>query len=147
MVGSTSSVHQRLRLKDTHPVAKKVEKLYQLADELGISFHFGYVCHLEVRGDDVEYIFEDLEADSGSDEGNPRCFPPSLEWKITKENPKYTEQEQKANEAARKAEAKRQREVEAKRKAAEAAKRKAEQERIKKADLKELARLKRKYEK
>ena len=142
----SNSIPERLRLKDSHPVAKKVDQLYQLAEELGISFDFsGYRCILDVRDDNVEYLFEDLEAKSGSDEGNPRAFPPDTEWKITKENPKYAEAMKKEREVA-KVRAKYERQVEAKRvEAKRKLQRETEEKRIKTQELKELTRLKRKY--
>ncbi|KKN43556.1 hypothetical protein LCGC14_0702030 [marine sediment metagenome] len=143
----TDQIAERLRLRHTHPVSKKVDKLYDLADKLGISFHFGNVMSIEVRDDDTEYLIEDLEGPSGSQEANPGSFPPCLEWKITTENPKFVEAERRLNEGYVKAEEERRAKVEAECKAVETERRKAEAERVKKSDLKELARLKRKYKK
>lgn len=122
------STPERLRLKDSHPIAKKIDKLYQCADQLGITLHFGFVCTVEDREDNTEYILEDIEAPSGSQEGNFGCFPPPLEWKITYENPRYTAECKVERERFVKEEAERKAKVEAKRRAAEMAKKKAEAE-------------------
>lgn len=140
------STPERLRLKDSHPLAKKIEELYQHADKLGITLHFGFVCTVEDREDNTEYILEDIEAPSGSQKGNFGCFPPPLEWKITYENPRHTEEYKAELERYIKEGAERKAQMETKRNAAEMAKKKAEAKQLKTAELEELARLKRKYE-
>jgi hypothetical protein len=141
-----SNLSERLRLKSSHPVSKKLDKLAVCADELGIRISFdGHTVSLEVHGDDTEYLIEDLEGMSGEYNANIDSFPPIFEHKITMENPKWAEETRKEQEAVlkrleEKEKARKKAEIKAQKKA-----KKQEAERIEKAELAELKRLERKY--
>jgi dGTP triphosphohydrolase len=95
-----TNIPERLRLKETHPLYQKVEKLFELADELGLSFQIYYNSVFVYQKDDsITYNMEDIEDGQTINE-----LPPRFEWKITCENPKYTkavQEEQKAYEKVR----------------------------------------------
>jgi hypothetical protein len=143
-----SNTSERLRLKSSHPVSKKLDKLAACADELGIRISFCLgpaMVSLEVHGDDTEYLIEDLEGMSGEYNASIDSFPPIFEHKITMENPKWTEETRKEQEAVlkrieEKEKARKKAEIKAQKKA-----KKQEAERIEKAELAELKRLECKY--
>lgn len=77
-----------LRLKDSHPTHIKLMKLYDLAEELRIVLEFdGNVCTVSDRENGLEVEIEDIEGDHGG----VSSFPHPTEFKLTYENPKYTE--------------------------------------------------------
>jgi hypothetical protein len=135
---------QYLRLKDGHPTAQKMQKLWQLADELGL--HIEFYGHRTIVTDidfpDRLYDMSDLENadDAVSD------FPPGCEYTLRFENPEYTKYQEKLAEE-------RDKQRKAEREAAEAAaaekKRREEEERRRCQERQEraqLAELKAKYE-
>ena len=73
----------KYRLKDSHPVAQKVFRVYELMEDLGICVEVGDTGRmlLHVLDGDTIYEIEDIE---GSD--RPMAvFPPETEWKIVYE--------------------------------------------------------------
>ena len=133
-----------LRLRDNHPTAQKMQKLWTLADGLGL--HISFYGHRTIVTDSDfpgrQHDMHDLE---NRDEA-VSDFPPACEYVLKYENPEYTEFCQERDEAIlrrRKAE-----QVAAGLEAAER-ERKAEEEarrRIEEAERKTLASLKAKYE-
>jgi hypothetical protein len=136
---------QWLRLKDNHPTMVKISKLYDLAEELGISFSFcSGTCVVEDRERDSKLPMlrmEDIEGDSY----HVSEFPPATEFKVIYENPAYL-----AEQAAERAERDRV-EAEKAKVRSEAAKKAAEARVRQEAEAKEareraeLARLKKRY--
>ena len=133
-----------LKLKDNHPTMVKLYKLYELAEDLGISISFGShrtVVQDRDRDDKLPTLFlEELDGGETIQE-----WPPTFEYKVIYDNPAYLTQqkaEQDERDKVRKAE-------EAKREADRKAKEKAETDaRARENERKEraeLARLKTKY--
>lgn len=79
-----------LRLKSTHPTAKKFDKLCQMADKLGISIEV-YSHRMFLTDHDHEntvFYIDDIEdAAGGPGDGSFTSFPPTTEYKITYEDP------------------------------------------------------------
>lgn len=80
---------QYLRLRDTHPTMIKLEKLNQVADELGLSFSFYQnSCRLSDKDlPDVDIRICDLESNDG-----PSWFPFEIEYKCLVDNPVYLQE-------------------------------------------------------
>lgn len=80
-----------LRLKDNHPTMQKLEKLFALADELGISISFN--AHGPATVYDSNRATVDLPPFSLQDIDNPEYpmehFPPTLEYRVIYENPEW----------------------------------------------------------
>jgi len=87
----SNSMPQRLRLKDTHSTAIKLQKIFDLADELGISFSFSsygvYVSDRERDENLPDISIEDIETGHLID-----SLPPTTEFKLTYDNPEYLKQ-------------------------------------------------------
>lgn len=141
---SERKLSQWLRLKDNHPTMVKLMKLYDLAEELGISITFA--THRVIIDDkERDASLPDLYLEDLEEGHDINTWPPSFEFKVITENPEYIAEQKKAweeRETQRKAEQAR---FEAERISAK----KAEEERIAKeterAERKELVRLKEKY--
>lgn len=142
----SNNIPRRLRLKDKHPTAVKLDKLFAFADELGIGLSFyNHTVIVEDRDRDDKLPPLHLE-DIEDDHNTSACFPPTTEYRLVYDNPAYLAEE------AREFEERKQKEAEAKaafKKAAEE-KAKAEKERraqqIEAQERKTLAELKAKYE-
>lgn len=96
---SSKKIAYRLQLKDTHPTSIKLAKLFELADELGISisfFHQRVLIEDKDRDKNLPPLYaEDIE------EGHWfQGFPFETEYKLVYVNPEYLAQ-QKAEEAER----------------------------------------------
>jgi hypothetical protein len=133
-----------LRLKDGHPTAQKMQKLWTLADELGlyISFYGHRTTVTDTDFPDRQYDMHDLE---NRDEA-VSDFPPACEYVLRFENPEHTEfQRRRAEEfekqRAAEKKAAEEREAERRRREEEEARRRIEQQ-----ERKMLAELKAKYE-
>ena len=88
---------KRLRLKDNHPTAIKLIKLFDLADELGIRLSYQSQGGIRVEDKDRDsslppLYLEDIEDDHWFEE-----FPPSTEYKLVYENPDFLKQQALAN--------------------------------------------------
>jgi hypothetical protein len=136
---------RRLVLKENHPTMIKLEKLWRLADELGlhIGFH-GHRTSLEDNDRDPKLpmlFIEDIESDDG-----PQDFPPATEFRVVYDNPDYLSlvEKENADRRTREEEEKRQKE-ELKRQREEAEARRMADE-LEKKERVQLARLKAKYE-
>jgi hypothetical protein len=75
----------KYRLKETHPTMQKVDKLWRLADELGISLHFcGHCTKVLDKETGQEFDLEDLEkAAMRNFHTDPQSFPPPCEYILT----------------------------------------------------------------
>ena len=137
-------VYPYLKLKDNHPTMVKLNKLYELAEELGISISFG--AHRTIvddreRDKDLPPLYiEDIDNGEAIQE-----WPPVFEYKVYYQNPEHVAKE-KAEQEERD---RKRKEEEAQREADRKAKEKAEKEARARAEEKreraELARLKEKY--
>lgn len=141
---SDKPIPHLLRLKDNHPVMVKLMKLYDFAEQLGLSISFSHngaiVEDRDWHGPMLKmYDIED-GANSGVDE-----WPPATEFKVIYENPAWlAEEKRKAKEYLEQQEAEERKRSAAAKKAAIT---RAENERqIREAhDRQELARLKALY--
>ena len=95
-------ISKRLFLKDTHPTMVKINKLYDLAEELGISFHFESGCCL-VLDNDRDSNLPDLLLEDIEENHHVNSFPVVTEFKVVYDNPAYLA-EQKRQYDARKIE-------------------------------------------
>lgn len=138
---------QYLRLKENHPTMVKLNKLFELADELGISI--SYHCSGPVVQDD-EWEGEEINLRDIEDEGSRTyaitTFPPTTEWRAIVDNPKYIEEENKRREEYNKKIAEEKRIAEENKLAKEKKLEDARLERIKISELELLKNLKAKYE-
>ena len=138
-------ISEYMRLKDNHPTMVKLQKLYDLAEELKIQISFSQslsvVNDRDLPEDHPMFRLEDLDSGEAVEE-----WPPTFEYKIIYQNPAYITEEtrlRKEREATAVAENKKKAEAQVARRKAEEEERKQETERKERA---ELARLKRKYE-
>lgn len=87
-----NKLSQYLRLKDSHPTMQKLDKLFALAEELGISIAFNSYGVATVY--DSKHG-KDLPPFRMQDIDNPdypmESLPPTLEFQVVYENPKYLE--------------------------------------------------------
>jgi len=94
-----NKIPQQLRFRDNHPTMVKFDKLCQLADELGISLSF-YGSRTIIKDRDNEasttVFLEDIETDDCVGD-----FPPTLEFKMVRENPEYRAEQDRQAEAYR----------------------------------------------
>jgi multidrug efflux pump subunit AcrA (membrane-fusion protein) len=137
-------VTEYLKLKDNHPTMIKLLKLYDLAEELGISVSFGNyrtIVNDRDRDDKLPPLFIE-EVDGGEP---VQEWPPVFEFKVIYDNPEYLAKkkaEQEEYDRKRKEEsAKKEAEQKAKEQAEAAARARAQEQR----ERAELARLKAKY--
>lgn len=68
------------RLKETHPVMQKLEKVFKLMEEEGISFQIGRYGEIEIIHDSVVYNLKDLDEEHCIND-----LPPFLDYKVTRE--------------------------------------------------------------
>jgi hypothetical protein len=142
---SEKKLAERLRLTDNNPTAVKLQKLFALADELGISLAYGQQT-VRVFDNDRDsklptLFMEDIEDHHWFEE-----FPPTTEYKLVYDNPLFIEQRRKEYEERdrkREEEARLEREKRAAREKADVEKRAREQEA---RERKLLSDLKSKYE-
>lgn len=138
-------LHKTLKLLDNHPTMEKITQVCELADKLGIRFSFyagTVVVEDDALGEDHPTLcLEDIEQGHVMEQ-----FPFATEYKVTYENPKYTEmkelewKEQREKEnAAKEAKA-----LKAKEQAA--AEKLLQQKEKENRELRQLAELKAKYE-
>jgi hypothetical protein len=73
----------RVRANDNHPLHKKLEKIWDLMEELGVYFNLPYsnVMNVEVSCGKEIWKLVDLE-DGGISISN---FPPAFEYKLVRE--------------------------------------------------------------
>jgi hypothetical protein len=71
---------KKFRLKDEHPVVRNVDRVFELMDELGLSFEITRMGEIRVRtaAGDVFAI-----SDAESTDETVSELPPALEWKVT----------------------------------------------------------------
>ena len=140
-----STIARKLRLRDNHPTMVKLTKLYDLAEELGISLNFMHARAVVVHDNDRDPNLPDLFLEDLEDDHTVENWPPTFEFKVICDNPAYTAEEKKL-EAER---MKQMREEKERQEAVRQAKEKTEQERkARELELKEraeLVRLKSKY--
>jgi hypothetical protein len=77
-----------LRLKENHPLLVKIETIFALMEEYGLSFTMnGNQCFVTSEKDNYSNIqIQDIEY---NDCGN---LPPTMEYKVICDNPKYLEE-------------------------------------------------------
>lgn len=83
-----------LRLKDNHPTMVKLNKLIDLANELGISLTFTrFACSIQDKDCKIPNLrLKDIENDHmSSDRQQIDCFPYEMEFVIIGDNPDYIE--------------------------------------------------------
>jgi len=140
---SEDSPPRYLRLLDNHPTMVKLNKLAELADELGITILFS--SHTTVVYDnEFPNPIEMYDADHGS-EYPVSDFPPTMEFVLRYENPEYIKlkEEERIKFEEERVQREKAKQEEIKRKAAEDQRRRElETTRI---EMAELARLKEKY--
>lgn len=140
----SNKISEWLKLKDSHPTMIKLMKLYDLANELGIHIQFGHRSVILDEDRDVNLppmFLEDLDNGDSVTE-----WPPTFDFKVVSENPEYKAAAKQAhNEWKAKEAEKEQLLIEAKR-AKEQAEQEIKRQEIETKELKELARLKKKYE-
>lgn len=79
-----------MRLKDGHPTMVKLNKLFQLADELGISISYSSSGAATIRDlDFVDGVAPLILSDIEHSEYPMEDFPCTLDFKVTYENPAY----------------------------------------------------------
>lgn len=133
-----------LKLKDNHPTMVKLYKLYELAEELGISISFGshrtFVQDKD-RDDKLPPLFlEDIDNGEAVQE-----WPPVFEFKVYYQNPAYVAKVQAEHDERDKARKAEEDKREADRKAKEKAEAEARARENERKERAELARLKAKY--
>lgn len=86
----------RFRLKDNHPLVKNLEKIFELFDDLGISFSvdYNYGVLIDYKGE----TFSIVELDDGR---KITSIPPALEYKIIIDK-QSSEEKEKVKEEERK---------------------------------------------
>lgn len=142
---SDKKIAEYLILKETHPTYVKLLKLFDLADELGISLHYSNQQVIVTDRDRDPKLpdihLKDIEPHQWIEE-----FPPTMEYRLIYTNPAWLEARE-AEHQARKAEQAKQQEVQRQ------LERQAERERkarlaqeTKERELQLLAQLKEKYE-
>ena len=138
------SIPKRLVLKDTHPTMVKFNKLYALAEELGISISFyNHTAIVEDKDREKNLPPLHLEYVDGSDFDS--SFPPVFEYKLVYDNPAYLEEQRRLlDERVAKQETERLA-TETKLKEANALAEKKRQEQFEARERAELARLQEKY--
>jgi hypothetical protein len=140
-----SKISKRMQLKPNHSTMKKIEKLCETADKLGIAFYFsnmGVVVTDESRDKTLpDLILEDIE------EGEIFCsFPFELEYKVCYDNPEYLKQERLEWEAKLARETQVQKEKEELRRKKEDERRVQAAKEAEEAERKLYEKLKKKYE-
>ena len=87
----SNKIPQYLKLKDNHPTMIKLMKLYDLAEELGISLSFvNHTFFVEDRDRDLNLpVLRMEDIDNGEGVGD---FPPSTEFKVIYQNPAWLKQ-------------------------------------------------------
>lgn len=95
-----------LRLKENHPTIQKLDKIFALADELGIRIIFSDhgPAHIYDRERDSELPILSLQDIENSDYPM-ETFPPTMEYKVIYMNPEWIRQKEESElaEARRKA--------------------------------------------
>jgi hypothetical protein len=90
--GQEKKIYPYLKLKDNHPTMVKLNKLYELAEELGISISFGpQRTFVEDRDRDNSLpplILEDIDNGESIQE-----WPPTFEYKVYYDNPAHRAKE------------------------------------------------------
>lgn len=72
----------KYRLKDNHPIMHKVAQIFEMCQELGISFRYsraGYMM-VDVEGADAEFFIDDVDSSLPI-----QAIPHPVEYKITYE--------------------------------------------------------------
>lgn len=101
----SKEISKRLVLRDSHPTMVKLQKIWAMAEDLGItiSFEGTQACVVSDRDRDEklpELVMEDVESGEGIG-----SFPPQFEYKVVFENPAYlAEQKRLADERIKKQE-------------------------------------------
>lgn len=138
-------IPRRKLLKDKHPTMQKLQKLMDLADELGLHLSFWgqrTVITDNERDTDLPPLYiEDIESHDG-----PQEFPPSLEFKIVYDNPDYIAHEKAERDRLNRAQEERKRKEEEARRIAEKKEAERRAREVEDRERRELARLKEKYE-
>jgi len=78
-----------LRLKEHHPTMVKLDKAFQLLEELGLNFSFDYGVTSFLDNDFPDTRMYLVDSDSGQPEGVD-SFPPICEYYVRHENPERT---------------------------------------------------------
>ncbi|CAB4196731.1 hypothetical protein UFOVP1290_251 [uncultured Caudovirales phage] len=123
MERKSNLIPRRLRLTDKHPTAIKIQKLFDLADDLGITIYFSN-CGTYISDRDRDQKLPDISIYDIEPDHYVNQFPPSTEFQMVYDNPEYLKQCKIENEEdnARRAEEERiKKEKELAKKAAEEA--------------------------
>jgi hypothetical protein len=87
-------VARYLRLKSEHPLRKKVEQVFKLMDDLNIAFEVAdnhFIIKDYTEKSSTLFYLKDIE----SDDNYVEALPPVTDYKITKDNPQYFEEQEK----------------------------------------------------
>jgi len=78
----SSLIMATYRLKENHPTYKKVEKVFALAEKLGISFYYTRAGYMMVAdsSQDAEFFLSDVDSDLPCE-----TIPHHVEFKLTYE--------------------------------------------------------------
>ena len=133
-----------LRLKDEHPTMVKLNKLYDLAEELGLSLSFeSFQTTVFDKDRDEKLPPVILEyTDTDSDDKAVGEWPPTFEFVARYENPKYLTEQEAEREVQYKAEQECQKQAAEKSAAAAAAAVVARRRRVEQQEREQLASLK-----
>lgn len=84
-----NSIARRLRLKENHPTAIKLNQLFELADKLGISLEFSNSTRVLVSDSDRDENLPPLWLEDIEESDYDGSFPPTTEYKLVYDNPAY----------------------------------------------------------
>lgn len=90
-----NSIARRLRLKENHPTAIKLNQLFELADKLGISLEFSNSTRVLVSDSDRDENLPPLWLEDIEDSDYGGNFPPTTEYKLVYNNPAYLSLQEK----------------------------------------------------
>lgn len=76
---------KRMRLKDDHPTAEKLSRVWELMEKLGLTLEVSRYGETTVYDRDQVRSFDFQDIEEGEDSVNkaPHSFPPLMETKLT----------------------------------------------------------------
>ncbi len=141
----SDKIYPKLRLRDNHPTMVKLTKLYNLAEELGITLNFMHARAVVVYDKERDPNLPDLLMEDLEDGHTIENWPPTFEYKVIYDNPAYLAEEKRLNEERQKKQKEEQEKLEAARKAKEKAEQERKERELELKERTELARLQTKY--
>lgn len=141
----SDKICKQLRLKDNHPTMVKLNKLYDLTEELGISLTFVNARAVIVHDNDRDSNLPDLLMEDLEEGHEIEHWPPTFEYKVVYDNPAYLAEEKRLNEERLKNRKEAEAIMEAQRKAKEQAEKERKEREIELKERAELERLQNKY--